>query len=86
MFTTYNPPWRPDATAQQSEPAYRNPTDSHSARRTLNNVLPKRGFKYIDGQHAFPDVPTRNVVLDAMRSSTGIVLNITPRVVDEMLE
>ncbi|KAB5522844.1 hypothetical protein GE09DRAFT_1065627 [Coniochaeta sp. 2T2.1] len=84
MFTTFKSPPLTMASAMQREPSYYAPADPPHHRRTLKNVLPKRGFQYL-GQ-PFDDIPTRNAVLDALRGANDMVNNIVPAVVDGMTE
>lgn len=86
MFTIYKPPTLIAAAASEHEPSYSSPADPYAHKRTLKNVLPKRGFAYLSDEQAFDDITTRNIVLDAMRNYSGIVHNITPRLVDGLLE
>ena len=85
MYNVYNIAV-PKAVERVSEPSWVAPADPHIHKRTLQNVLPKRGFEYPQGRRVFEDVQTRNKVLDAMREANGLTHKITPRVVDALLE
>jgi hypothetical protein len=86
MFNgTYNFSAVPRTVAPVAEPSFVSPVDPHGSRRKLQNVIPKRGFQYIPGKNAFDDIPTRNIILDAIRGDTGLYRNVSPHVVDELL-